>query len=129
MTVAAMSNRPFDNFVSANLDFPTARPAGRSNVHHGLSRLAMIEAKHHNLDAELVDALSTLEDIKDSDTLAGLKWYEWLALPVLPLVLSGNKQMIRQQKTLVASLENLVEDRDNLRAILVPPADTFEVRS
>ena len=128
MTAITMSNRPFENFANANLDFPAARPAGRSSVHQGMSRLAKIEAKHPNLDAELTDARATLEDIKDSDTLAGLKWYEWLALPVLPLVLSGNKQMIRQQKMLVGQLENLVQERDNLRAILGQPVDTFEVR-
>ena len=93
-----------------------------------MSRLASIEAKHPTLDSDLIEARNTLEDIKDSDTLAGLKWYEWLALPVLPLVLSGNKQMIRQQKSLVASLEGLVEERNNLRSLLGASEDRFEIR-
>ena len=90
--------------------------------------MAAIEAKHPDLDAELASARETLESIKDSDTLSGLKWYEWLALPVLPLVLSGNKQMIREQKSDVAELERLVHERDRLRSMYAQPADTFETR-
>ena len=128
MTAVTMGNRPFNRFVSAGFDFPVAGRPASSGVRQGLSRLAAIEAKHPDLDAELASARETLESIEDSDTLSGLKWYEWLALPVLPLVLSGNKQMIREQKSDVADLERLVQERDRLRALYAQPADTFETR-
>ena len=125
-----MSINKVRNTVSTSITTPTvsAAPARYYSVAQLESLLAKIESKYPKLDAKLAKERAILEDIKDSDTLAGLKWYEWLALPVFPLVLSANKQMLRQQKTLVASLENLVEERDNLRAILAPPADSFEVR-
>ncbi|MEC9465526.1 MAG: hypothetical protein VX834_07065, partial [Myxococcota bacterium] len=84
MTSVTMNNRPFNRFAGASFDFPAASSRGTSRVHQGISRLAQIEAKHPNLDQELVGAREMLESIKDSDTLGGLKWYEWLALPVLP---------------------------------------------
>ena len=127
MTAIAMTNRPFNIFPSTSFGSAEGRDAGRTNPRQGMSRLATIESKHPNLDTELGEARQTLEEIKDSDTLGGLKWYEWLALPVLPLVLSGNKQMIREQKSLVASLEALSAERDDLRAVLGAPVDRFEI--
>ena len=128
MTAVTMANRPFNHFVSSSFDFPPARNSGLSEVHRGISRLANIEAKYPDLDMDLVQARATFESIKDSDTLGGLKWYEWLALPVLPLVLSGNKQMIREQKAEIAGLERLVHERNSLRETYAQPADTFEAR-
>ena len=129
MTSVTMNNRPFNRFAGASFDFPAASGRGSSRVHQGISRLAQIEAKHPNLDQELVGAREMLESIKDSDTLGGLKWYEWLALPVLPLILSGNKQMIRDQRSEVAELERLVHERDGLRETYARPMDTFEAGS
>ena len=128
MTAVTMGNRPFNHFVSSSFDFPSTRTSGLSGVHQGISRLANIEAKHPNLDADLAQARAMFESIKDSDTLGGLKWYEWLALPVLPLVLSGNKQMIREQKAEIASLERLVHERNSLRETYAQPADRYEAR-
>ena len=128
MTAVTIGNRPFNRFAGSSFDFPPASGRGASPVHQGISRLAQIEAKHPQLDEDLAAARELLESIKDSDTLAGLKWYEWFALPVLPLVLSGNKQMIREQKAEVFELERLVEERNHLRETYVRPLDTFETR-
>jgi hypothetical protein len=94
-------------------------------------KLAAIDSKFPNLDADLSKARAELEDVQGSDKWDGLKWFEkaiFFLPPFGPLVgvamMSANKDMIKNTQSKVTELENIVELRQELLA--ATRVDTFE---
>ncbi len=121
-----MSINNVRNTVSTSITTPTvsAAPARYYSVAQLESLLAKIESKYPKLDAKLTKERAILEDIKDSDTWEGLKWYEVLCAP---FAIKANKMMIRGQRDEVKKLEEIVEHRDAIVGLLnTLRGDTFE---
>ena len=121
-----MSINNVRNTVSTSITTPTvsAAPARYYSVAQLESLLAKIESKYPKLDAKLTKERAILEDIKDSDTWEGLKWYEVLCAP---FAIKSNKMMIRGQRDEVKKLEEIVEHRDAIVGLLnTLRGDTFE---
>ena len=121
-----MSINNVRNTVSTSITTPTvsAAPARYYSVAQLEPLLAKIESKYPKLDAKLTKERAILEDIKDSDTWEGLKWYEVLCAP---FAIKSNKMMIRGQRDEVKKLEEIVEHRDAIVGLLnTLRGDTFE---
>ena len=121
-----MSINNVRNTVSTSITTPTvsAAPARYYSVAQLESLLAKIESKYPKLDSKLTKERAILEDIKDSDTWEGLKWYEVLCAP---FAIKSNKMMIRGQRDEVKKLEEIVEHRDAIVGLLnTLRGDTFE---
>ncbi len=93
----------------------SAAPAAHYSAAKLESLLAKIQAKYPKLDAKLAKEQAVLEDIKDSDTLEGLKWYEYICAP---FAIKSNKMMIRVQRDKVEELEKIVGHRDAIVGLL-----------
>ena len=94
-------------------------------------KLAAIDSKFPNLDADLSKARAELEDVQGSDKWDGLKWFEkaiFFLPPFGPLVgvamMSANKDMIRNTEKTVNELENIVTLRQEL--VAATRVDSFE---
>ncbi len=87
------------------------------------AQLNAINAKYPNLEQALEKAQSDVESTKDSDTWAGLKWYEkavFFIPPFGPLVgvmmLGSNKTMIRDAKSKLSALEGVAAQKSALES-------------
>ena len=108
--------------ASSNVSFDAMSPS---------QKLAAIDSKFPNLDADLSKARAELEDIQGSDKWDGLKWFEkaiFFLPPFGPLVgvamMSANKDMIRNTEKKVTELENIVALRQEL--VAATRVDSFE---
>ena len=122
-TISALNN---SNITSTNNNVSTysAPAVAAPSVPKMLEAVAYIDRKHPDLVGEIAEAKATYEDIKDSDTWGGLKWYEY---PVAAFAIKSNKMMIRNQLNEIDKLENLLDTRNFLiQEINASRADRFE---